>query len=229
MNANTKNPDHFYEYAESMNRNDSYMLKMNMKDTLKMLQRVTDDDKAALKELLRKTVGEEERYQILPSDTRAVTFFFHPCMSDFVSVEGVRLGCYPDKTPFEITEGNWKLELHTIKEWQRGKWCVQQNTCLYYQGVRVALFANDTLFFKGDYVVSPVLSFANELADYVSGLCKKTKLEAFTDSDFACMAACGMTQYQFCHKVNDGEKKVKKLTEMFLDLNMIDTNTKFAL
>lgn len=228
MKAKIRSNNEFYEYAESMKADESYMLRMNTEDVAKALSEVSETDKEDLKNLLQHCIGEQARYMILPSDTRAVTFFFHPGSPTHVNVEGVRLASYPDKTEFTVAKGNWKLELHTIKEWQRGKWCVEQDTVLLYKDVRVALFANDTLLFKGDYVISPVTKFADQLAAYTSSVCEKTQLEAFTAEDFACMAACGVPRQQFCRKVDDGEKKVEKLTELFMELNMIDLETAFT-
>ena len=112
MKANTKRKSELCALIETMRNGDAYLFSMQPEAIREAIQRISPEDKKELKELMENALGEERRFQIVPSDTREWTFWIRPVGVSDVLINGKKPDGYDE-------------EEHTDFFIRKGKWCIQ--------------------------------------------------------------------------------------------------------
>ena len=199
----------------------------------KELAKMGPADYRELAELLRSTIGEEERYRISPADTRRWTFFVHGKAKSPV----VAAGNCPDIAPFnesaevesfEVHSGVWALSVADKNAAQRGKWCAEQVINLKANGITIASMLNNSDIFHDAVVICPVIGFARAIKTFLDGTLRKTSIKVCEPEDFACLDACAKSEKKL-RILGVEEQEITELTEKYKDLNRLDTDSIFRI
>ena len=210
----------------------AYLFRMNKKSVEKILQEISDTDKQDLKELLQATIGKTKRKGTSSNDKREWIPLFHRQTETMIvaegrSPEGIELS---EGDSFTIKKGNWSLDVYTTQlvaeyvDW----WCPQQTACLNFKNERMALFTNDSFFFKNSFVISLATQFSKELAAFINSFAPELQTVSYTEEDFACTAEFGVSKQMFEKSAQYNILKMENMIKRFREKKEIDTTTPFS-